>query len=265
MASPSSGTPVSHESSDAVAPRSTSAPGVGRCSDDCSARRSPAGDHGVSAGAPAGTRRTSAVRSRGRNRSIGSTYRSPMRRPRWSTRPSWSVPTPPVRPTTSPRATGCPIRTPTDERNEYEVRRSPAWAMVTCSVPATATGEADDAVVGGAHGSARRGGEVDPAVPRGVVGARRIERLRHRSVHRSHPPAGVVRRGTGGAGGAREERADEYDEHDGEERAPVRRATCSTHGQPRWSVDVTTRGSAGGGMSTLPVWRAAAKGQTART
>src|SRR6185312_13628782 len=75
--------------------------------------------------------------SRGRNRSIGSTYRSPMRRPRWSTRPSWSVPTPPASPTTSPRVTGCPSRTPTDERNEYDVRRSPSWARVTCSVPAT--------------------------------------------------------------------------------------------------------------------------------
>ena len=54
--------------------RSGSPAGIGSRSDDCSSRRSRAGDHGVSSGSPAGTSRTSLVRSVGRNNTIGSTY-----------------------------------------------------------------------------------------------------------------------------------------------------------------------------------------------
>ena len=42
-----------------------------------------------------------------------------------------------------PRATDWPARTLTDDRNEYDVRRSPTWAMVTCNVPATEPAKPD--------------------------------------------------------------------------------------------------------------------------
>ena len=138
-----------------------------------------------------------------------------------------------------PRRRGSPVARrarATDERNEYEVRRSPPCATVDVQRAGDRAGEADDAVVGGADGRAGRGGEVDAAVPGGVRRSSALERPHHLPVDRPHhPPVS--------SGAARAAQCRTRPRRRTQRRVRrVRRATtnarrcaatCSTHGQPR--------------------------------
>ena len=77
-------------------------------------------------------------------------------------------------------------------------------------------GEADDTVVGGAHRSARRGGEIGAAMAGGVHGGGLLERVHHRAVDRTQPPGalelGVVVRGVGRARGDDDRERGDQDE-----------------------------------------------------
>ena len=148
----------------------------------------------------------------------------------------------------------------------------PRGATVTWSVPATRTGEADDAVVGGAHRGAGGDREVDPPVTGLVLRGGRVERTHDGTVDGAEPAAGAVGRGAGGARGEAEHRDGGGDDGgQDEKRAPTRHAarfnmTRRTHGQPRGRWNDTTTGKRRKEVSpTLPVGRVPAKGQSRRT
>ena len=185
----------------AVAPRSTSPPGVGRCSDDCNARRSPAGRPRGLGGVVRGheVHELGEVVGAEQQHRVDVAVADAQPEVEHARRRGRS-PAPPVVPDARrPGSTGWPVRTA--DRREERVRGAQTAGVGDGDVQRAGdrTGEADDAVVGGAHGRARRGGEVDAAVAGAVVGARRLERLappRRRPV--AATPTVVVGRGTRG-------------------------------------------------------------------
>ena len=179
-ASPMSGRSVSHDVGVGVR-RSSPPAGVGSRSDDCSSRRSRAGDHGVSCG----------LVGRDEAHELGEVVG-----PEELHRVDVAVPDPqpevedgPVVVAVVPvrhrwcrrrRRARPTARARTDDAREERVRGAQPAGVGDGDVQRAgdAAREADHAVVGGAHRRARRGGEVGAAVPGAVDRRRLLERVR---------------------------------------------------------------------------------------